>query len=765
MSGKRRREPTAEPRDARGDRAGWIVAAYLAVLPLLFVGRGALTDRVTAPLDALLVMDPWRITSAREFPEFEAVQAPLLDCVTQYLPWRTAAKEALAQGELPLWNAHAFSGYPFVANHQSAVFYPPNLVFWLLPLSVAYDVSAYLALLLAGAFAYGLARDLGVSRLGACMAATGFVASGYMTAWLCYMGPVNSFLWTPLALWMLRKHQREGGWRPLAGLALAVAMACLGGHAQSAVYGLGAAFAYAVLLHWGRRGEARGSWIPAAGAAALGLAAAAIQLLPTLELARSNYRLLAGNTPPRGLVAGQLNALIAPQAHGHINWLNEYGGAFGFHNYVETCAYVALVLVWLAAVALLAGEGRDRWFLGGLAAAGVVLALEGPHQSALHAALPPLRQMSNVGRAVCLYGLATPLLGGLGYDTLRRMDWSDEKRRSRLAAGGLILLMASALAVSVSFSRAAVVGESGAAAVVAQRMAPVYRSLYWAIALVILLAGLTLLARRTQHRGVTVLIAVLLLADVLAFAGRFQPATDPRLLTYEPPVLRDLARVTGRDYRMYALPPPADENPMAYLHPNLPTLAGLRDADGYESLYPLQAYRPLKLLRDGSPAQRREALDQLAVRALYSRADPSTRYGGVEATRSALIYTNPTAWPIAFRTDTERLPDAPPEPASVRWMTNARRFTDGGGWVWLGETCFSGWRAYADGEPTPLERPSMYRWRARGGGVTDFVYEPGSFGVGAFLTLMATLVAAMGLGYLVPRRLARRAATRKAAHR
>ena len=60
MSGKRRREPTAEPRDARGDRAGWIVAAYLAVLPLLFVGRGALTDRVTAPLDALLVMDPWR---------------------------------------------------------------------------------------------------------------------------------------------------------------------------------------------------------------------------------------------------------------------------------------------------------------------------------------------------------------------------------------------------------------------------------------------------------------------------------------------------------------------------------------------------------------------------------------------------------------------------------------------------------------------------------------------------------------------------------
>ncbi len=762
MSRRRPRGAQRQATKAPGHSSRWFVAAYLILLPLLFVGRGLLTDRVTAPLDALLVMDPWRLTSAREFPEFRAVQAPLLDCVTQYLPWRVYARRALARGELPLWNPHAFSGYPFIANHQSALFYPPNLVFWLLPMGLAYDLSAYLALLLAGVFTYGLARELGLSRVAACMASTGFVASGYVTAWLCYMGPVNSFLWTPLALWMLHRYYRLGGALPLAGLAAAVAMAWLGGHAQSAMYGFGVTVAYGLFLYLQPREPARGGWGPALGALILGLMASAIQILPTLELARSNYRVVAGNTPPRGLALSQLNILIAPQAHGHINWLNEYGGVFGFHNYIETCAYVALPLVWFAVVSLVAGEGRDRWFLSGLALTGLVLALEGPHQLGLQAVFPPARQMANVGRAVCLYGLAIPLLGGAGFDALRRADWTKERVRSRLVGAGMACAVLCAWALSVSFSRAMAVSSVGDAAITAARMAPVYRSLVWAIGLVLVTAALTIWAHR--HRGPSLAVAAMLvlLADATVFAGHFQPATDPRLLAYEPPTFRDLARETRDEFRMVALPPPNTENPMAYLHPNLPTLAGLKDADGYESLYPVQAYTPLKVLRDGSAARRREALDQLSVRAVFSRGDPTARYGPLERTPSPYIYVNATAWPIAFRTDTADEPVSPPHPARVEWRVNARRFTgEGTGYVWLGETCFSGWRAYADGRPTPLERPTMVRWRARAGATTDLVYEPGSFAVGAFLSLLTAGALGLALGYLVPRRVMRRAASRK----
>ncbi|MBD3177702.1 MAG: hypothetical protein GF320_21220 [Armatimonadia bacterium] len=757
MSKRRADTPATTPTK---DHGRWLVAAYLVLLPLAFVGRGLLTERVTAPLDALLVVDPWRISAERVFPEFESVHAPLMDCVTQYYPWRTYAKEALAEGELPLWDPYAFCGYPFIANNQSAVFYPPNLVFWVLPLGVAYDLSAYLALLLAGVFTYGLARDVGASRVGGALAAAGFVASGYLTVWLCYMGPVNSFLWTPLALWMLRRHHRDGGWLPLAGLGFAVCMAWLGGHAQAALYSLGATVAYAVYLHVAERRRATGPPLHAAGAVGLGLAASMIQLLPTLELAQQNYRTLAGTTPPRGLALSQLNILVAPQAHGHLNWWNDYGFVFGFHNYVETCGYVAIGLVWLAAAALLVGQGRDRWLLMGLAAGGLVLALEGPHQAALRAIVPSARQMPNVGRALCLYGLAVPLLAGMGYDALRAMDWADERRRSRLVAGGLIALMVAALALSVSFSRAGAVATEAGADLPEGYMAPIYRSLWWAVALVALTAGVTLLVRKTTGRGLGVAVMVLVLADVLVFAGNFQPAANPKILEYEPPTFRDLRRETGQSYRMLALPPPPGEPPMAYLNPNLPTLAGLRDADGYESLYPVQSYRLLRELKEGAPSQRRHALDRLGVRAVFSRGDPTPDYGPLELARSLFLFRNDAAWPIAFATDSDLLPSLAPLPAEVEWRANARRVrAEAGQHAWLTETGFPGWRAYADGVRADLERPSAYHWRVEAGRATDLVYEPSSFGVGGFVSLMVALTAGGGMGYLVVRRRTGRAAT------
>ena len=54
---------------------------------------------------------------------------PLLDPLQQYWPWRRFACRWLLRGEVPLWNPHSFSGYPFLANLQSAILYPPNLIF------------------------------------------------------------------------------------------------------------------------------------------------------------------------------------------------------------------------------------------------------------------------------------------------------------------------------------------------------------------------------------------------------------------------------------------------------------------------------------------------------------------------------------------------------------------------------------------------------------------------------------------------------------
>jgi hypothetical protein len=61
-----------------------------------------------------------------------------------YPNYRFAA-EHLKQGDIPLWNPHLYSGVPFAADIQSGLFYPLNLLVFLLTPSLTYEWLEYLA--------------------------------------------------------------------------------------------------------------------------------------------------------------------------------------------------------------------------------------------------------------------------------------------------------------------------------------------------------------------------------------------------------------------------------------------------------------------------------------------------------------------------------------------------------------------------------------------------------------------------------------------
>src|SRR6185436_16693139 len=50
----------------------------------------------------------------------------------------------IAKGHLPAWNPYQLCGFPFIASLQSAIFYPPNLLFCVLPVQHAFIASALL---------------------------------------------------------------------------------------------------------------------------------------------------------------------------------------------------------------------------------------------------------------------------------------------------------------------------------------------------------------------------------------------------------------------------------------------------------------------------------------------------------------------------------------------------------------------------------------------------------------------------------------------
>src|ERR1700704_897616 len=62
------------------------------------------------------------------------------DVITQIYPWKTFTIASLKQGTIPFWNPYSFSGTLHLANYQSAVLTPLNLLFFILPFTDAWSM-------------------------------------------------------------------------------------------------------------------------------------------------------------------------------------------------------------------------------------------------------------------------------------------------------------------------------------------------------------------------------------------------------------------------------------------------------------------------------------------------------------------------------------------------------------------------------------------------------------------------------------------------
>src|SRR5213080_1077586 len=74
------------------------------------------------------------------------------DVTTQMYPWKHFTVEALQQGQIPFWNPYSFGGTSHLANYQSAVLSPLNLLFFFMSFRDAWSILILLQPLLAGLF-------------------------------------------------------------------------------------------------------------------------------------------------------------------------------------------------------------------------------------------------------------------------------------------------------------------------------------------------------------------------------------------------------------------------------------------------------------------------------------------------------------------------------------------------------------------------------------------------------------------------------------
>ena len=137
---------------------------------------------------------------------------PDSDFTRHFLPFSLFQQSAILDLRLPLWDPHTFSGHPFLADAQSAVFYPVSNALLLLtsfdrsPAGRLYwlQVEAALHIFLACLFTYLLVRRLTGSKMAAFTAGAIFGFSGYLTGYVpVQIGILRVAVWLPAILLLL----------------------------------------------------------------------------------------------------------------------------------------------------------------------------------------------------------------------------------------------------------------------------------------------------------------------------------------------------------------------------------------------------------------------------------------------------------------------------------------------------------------------------------------------------------------------------------
>lgn len=433
------------------------------------------------------------------------------------LPLRAVSRDAFRAGCVPLWDKALSCGTPHLAQGEAGVFYPGNLLLYVLPDVVrAYGWTVLLHHVLLGWTTYALLRSYLVRPRIAFL----FAALSVLSPYALLNMPTSNFFqtfWLVPAIFLCLKLAQSG--RParaglLGGVLLGVHLTV--GRPELAVYGwatVGVVAAVHATLSADRRMAVRRAAVFLAVAGALGIALGAIQILPTLEFLGASSRAAS-----EGGRLAAYGAWLRPDRLYTLFLFPCFPLRSGLHTaYSSGNPYVGLAPAGLvlAALADSIGGWRDRraW-LGALRARGEVVSLAagsafalllavGPTVPLLRAAwaVPPLSLLRFPGRSLPVFLCLFYVLAALAWE---------HRLRDRGPSRGAVALAAGILAAgTLGFALRS--GDTVAPAI------PLLNLLLQAVPLLVVLAWPALRQRRAWREGAVAAACLVQIAPLLLF--------------------------------------------------------------------------------------------------------------------------------------------------------------------------------------------------------------------------------------------------------
>jgi len=415
---------------------------------------------------------------------------PFSDAVISHWPNALYLQRSVRAGTWPLWRPLLMSGQPFAANPLNKVWYPPQWLVILLPVTLHLNLMIWAHLVLAGVGMYVLSRRLSLRSETTAMTGIAYAFTPRLLAatGAGHLDVVYAMAWFPWVLWAIHRAITDNGpiIRRGAILGLITALCFLADVRLSLfAFAMGAGLALWLLLFpphpptpsptaavrgasdgleappslWGR-GWGGGKALILGAVLAVGLTA--VQWLPLVELMPylSRNGLTVNDAGVFSLQPLQLITLI-------------FADRGGSH---ETMVYIGIPILVLAIIGFVrAPRRRIFWGLAALLAALYAMGINGLLWNTLVRLAPPLLWFRVPSRAWIVAIVALIILAGYGLEAL-----TERRKRPmlRLAGVGLMAmgLLSALIAVNYPLRQgagiAAVIGliATGVVLLIAQRL-------------------------------------------------------------------------------------------------------------------------------------------------------------------------------------------------------------------------------------------------------------------------------------------------------
>ena len=369
---------------------------------------------------------------------------------------RIYAKKILQSGSFPFWNTDIFSGVPYIADVQNAVFYPLTVLFYLFPAYYAITTTLVIHIFMAGWFLYLLMRHgFFIDRFSSFIGAMIYMFSGFFTMHMGHLNQVMACAWTPLILLIYIKsiERRKISYAVLAGVVLGLQF--LAGGIQNSFYliiTLFLLFLYLGFRKYNSTKDKKDFVFPGLyllGGIIVAFAVSAIQILPTYELTGLSRR--ADGLSYIEASADSLSPLqfiinfILPNYFGYYGKLKYWGISFPS----EMASYIGIMPLALAIYALIKSKNKQYlcffWFMAIIA---LIFAM-GKYTPIYKLFFEfGFNRFRSPARFVYIFNLSIAVLAGFGVNSL----FSQNDHTKELISSSLrrVLILLSLVAASIT---------------------------------------------------------------------------------------------------------------------------------------------------------------------------------------------------------------------------------------------------------------------------------------------------------------------------